>query len=308
MILLFGALADAEMAYVCLRLLHKDIDFLLVDTARFPNRVDLNYSIEKTVMNGTICYGSQYVDLTDVRSIYVRDIGSYEWFSHFNQNGEQIHPAYYESSNSLVSLAETLPVLVANRPTASSTNFSKPYQQMFIEKHGFNVPRTLVTTIPEEACNFYHECQGQVIYKSVSYQRSIVQRMQLAELERIELVRYCPVQFQEYVPGVDIRVHTVGERLFATEIISDVTDYRYVDDSSQRMMRPVNLPTDVEENCLRLAHELGLVFSGIDLRKTPEGEYYCFEVNTSPGFTFYQAKTGQPIGDAFVELLCQGLC
>ncbi len=307
MILLFGTMADAEMAYVCLCLLNKEINFLLIDTSRFPHKADLNYSIEKGVMDGTISYGSQCVRLSDIRSIYVRDVGSYEWFSHFNENGEQIDPAYYTSCSSLIALAETLPVLVANRQSASISNFSKPYQQLLIAKHGFKVPQTLVTTIPEEAYNFYHEYQGRVIYKSVSSQRSIVQQMKPTDLERIQQVRYCPVQFQEYVTGVDIRVHTVGNRIFATEIISDVTDYRYVDDSSQRTMRPVNLPTDVEERCLRLSHELGLVFSGIDLRKTPEGEYYCFEVNTSPGFTFYQTKTGQLIGDAFIELLCQGL-
>ena len=48
---------------------------------------------------------------------------------------------------------------------------------------------------------------------------------------------------------------------------------------------------------------LGLVLSGIDLRRTPAGDYYCFEVNPSPGFIFYERATGQPISEAVALLL-----
>ena len=164
-----------------------------------------------------------------------------------------------------------------------------------------------MTTIPDEAHRFYIECDGRVIYKSVSYQRSIVSRVSPADLQRLEQVHHCPTQFQEYVPGVDIRVHTVGKQIFATEIITDATDYRYAARTGAiREMQAVEISADLAERCLRLADGLGLVMSGIDLRRSPEGEYYCFEVNPSPGFTFYQRCTGQRIGDALADLLCQG--
>ena len=38
-----------------------------------------------------------------------------------------------------------------------------------------------------------------------------------------------------------------------------------------------------------------LLFAGIDLKQTPSGEFYCFEVNPSPGFLYYERHTGQPI-------------
>jgi glutathione synthase/RimK-type ligase-like ATP-grasp enzyme len=165
-----------------------------------------------------------------------------------------------------------------------------------------------VTTIPEEVDRFYDECRGRVIYKSVSSQRSIVRRMTGADCERREQVRRCPTQFQEYIPGVDIRVHTVGNRIFATEIATEATDYRYAGrEGAAREMRGLTLPDPVAEQCLRLAAGLELAMSGIDLRRSPEGEYFCFEVNPSPAFTFYQAHTGQRIGDALIDLLAQGL-
>jgi glutathione synthase/RimK-type ligase-like ATP-grasp enzyme len=71
-------------------------------------------------------------------------------------------------------------------------------------------------------------------------------------------------------------------------------------------MRAVELPPDLKVQCLRLARSLGLVWSGIDLRRTPDGAYYCFEVNTSPGFVFFENQTGQRIGDALADMLCAG--
>ena len=51
------------------------------------------------------------------------------------------------------------------------------------------------------------------------------------------------------------------------------------------------------------ARTLGLHFAGIDLRRAPDGRWFCFEVNPSPGFTYYEAHTGQPIADAVASYL-----
>ena len=48
-----------------------------------------------------------------------------------------------------------------------------------------------------------------------------------------------------------------------------------------------------------------LSVAGIDLRKTPEGEWVCFEVNTSPAFTYYEEATHQPIARAIARLLAE---
>jgi glutathione synthase/RimK-type ligase-like ATP-grasp enzyme len=48
---------------------------------------------------------------------------------------------------------------------------------------------------------------------------------------------------------------------------------------------------------------MGLLIAGIDLKEAPDGEYYCFEVNPSPGFAYYEQHTGQPISAALVEAL-----
>jgi glutathione synthase/RimK-type ligase-like ATP-grasp enzyme len=112
----------------------------------------------------------------------------------------------------------------ADLTTASS---SKLYQQLQLSAFGFLTPRTLVTTVPEQAATFYQSCRKRVVYKSVSGVRSIVRRLEDKDLPRLELVRNCPTQFQEVVDGVDIRVHVVGDDVFATELKSTASDYRY---------------------------------------------------------------------------------
>lgn len=63
------------------------------------------------------------------------------------------------------------------------------------------------------------------------------------------------------------------------------------------------MPPEVTLRCFDLAKRLGLPLAGIDLRRTPDGEWYCFEVNPSPGFTYYEWNTGQPIAAAVAGLL-----
>jgi hypothetical protein len=48
---------------------------------------------------------------------------------------------------------------------------------------------------------------------------------------------------------------------------------------------------------------MGLLVSGVDLRRTADECWCCFEVNPSPGFTYYEGHTGQPIAGAIAALL-----
>ena len=103
-----------------------------------------------------------------------------------------------------------------------------------------------------------------MIFKSMSGNRSIVRCLSDADLDRLEHIRSCPVQFQAFVPGTNVRVHTVGGQAFATEVQTDMTDYRYADRSGgESVLRATKLPDDVEA-CIALAADLGLPFAGVD--------------------------------------------
>jgi glutathione synthase/RimK-type ligase-like ATP-grasp enzyme len=308
MILVFGVLDDTETAFVCSRLLSQRLEFSLLDTRLPAREFGLTWTMENGRLEGSLRVGSRRADLRDTRAVYFRPRGGAPPTTAPEPGAASPHAIWMENSSTLVAFANVAPSLVVNRPAAAHSNGSKPYQQQLIARHGFRVPRTVVTSMPTEARRFYDECRGRVVYKSISAQRSIVRRVSAADLERLEQIRACPTQFQEYIPGVDVRVHTIGDRVFATEIMTEAMDYRYANrEGAGREMRAVDLPDEISERCLRLTRALGLVIGGVDLRRSPDGQYYCFEVNPSPGFTFYQAHTGQRIGDALVDLLSQGV-
>jgi glutathione synthase/RimK-type ligase-like ATP-grasp enzyme len=166
------------------------------------------------------------------------------------------------------------------------------------------VPETLITNDPE-LVRAFRARHGRVIYKSISGVRSIVQTLTDEDMTRIENIRWCPTQFQAFVEGTNVRVHTVGDRVFATAIKTEATDYRYAQRQSgdHAELRPVDLSDDLAEMCVKLSAGLGLAFAGIDLKITPENYVYCFEVNPSPAFSYYESQTGQPISQAVADYL-----
>jgi glutathione synthase/RimK-type ligase-like ATP-grasp enzyme len=185
-----------------------------------------------------------------------------------------------------------------------ASNNSKPYQLRLIHSFGFAVPETLVTTDPDVARAFW-EKHGEVIYKSISATRSRVSRLLPEHVERLSDVSSCPTQFQEYIPGIDHRVHVIGDEVFACQVLCEADDYRSPG-SHTIELQACQLPEEIEDRCWRLTAALQLSLAGIDLRRTPEGRWICFEVNTSPAFTYYEQGTRQPIADAIARHLANG--
>ena len=305
MILICGVLADAMTELMCARLDDLGYPYLFLDQAQFPGRYDLTWELGPDGVRGSIVSPQRTVDLDDLTGAYARYVsfkGGPER-PEFSEHEKQMADAEYQLS--LMQLLEVLPCTVVNRAGASVSNDSKIYQGFLAERFGLLTPRTLATTDPDAARAFYREQNGEVIYKSLSGVRSIVRRLTHEDLgERLERVRNCPTQFQERVEGVDIRVHTVGDRVFPTEIRSGANDYRYARrEGAEISLEEIEIPDAVAQSCVGLARALGLHLSGVDLRRTPDGRYYCFEVNPSPGFIFYESNTGQPISEAVAHLL-----
>lgn len=198
---------------------------------------------------------------------------------------------------------QVAPGRVVNRARAMGSNGSKPYQAQLIEPW-FDVPATLITNEPDEVLAFRDEYE-RVVYKSISGVRSIVQELTDDDLLRLPSLATCPAQFQQFVPGQDVRVHTFADgSVFATAVHSDATDYRYSDrEGAGAKLTAVRLEDEVAERCLGLAAALGLDFAGLDLRFAPDGSVFCFEVNPAPAYSYYEEGAGQPIARALARYL-----
>jgi glutathione synthase/RimK-type ligase-like ATP-grasp enzyme len=301
MILLIGHPTDEMVERAAQTLAEMGEEHLLVYTDQLPSSNRFSFSLPDLTGEIQLVDGSK-IDLREIKSIYHRvGFSDYEMDADFSAAERQF--VNNECNLSLNAYLNNVPCLVVNRPVAAGSNASKPYQIQLIQQYGFEVPQTLVTSLPESAREFFESLDGRVIYKSVSFNRSIVQRMHPDDLDRLDLVRTCPVQFQEAVEGTDIRVHVVGDEVFASAIEATESDYRYDKGSA---IEPTDLPEEIADRCRALNRGLGFAMSGIDLRVTPDERYYCFEVNPSPAFTWYENRTEQPIARALCELLVKG--
>ena len=297
MILVIGSLGESMISRVCDELERRQVKFTHVDNADLPGTVRVTYSPGRKA-EFRWSDGSR-LDVMRCRSVYHR-MGFSSFESYQGYSDEETRFVGNECALAIQGILNQHPGVVVNPPRASGSNASKPYQASLFGPLGFRVPRTLVTNRPEAALAFYEEMDGQVIYKSTSYVRSIVKRMEPEDLERLDTLANCPLQIQEAIEGFDVRVHVVGEQIFASRIAAEGSDYRY---DKQAEVEAWDLPSHLVQPCLDMARHLDFHLTGIDLRITPEGEAVCFEANPSPAFTWYEGRTGQPITSALCDLL-----
>ena len=300
MILLWGLPGDDPFDAVTRELAGLGAETTILDQRRaLEQRLELDIGDR---LGGAAWLGDHRIALDDVTAVYSR-VYSARQIKHIATAGPDAIARVEQVESALWAWTEETTARVINRPGAMSSNGSKPFQAARIAACGFRTPETLITTDPRAARAFWDQ-HGEVIYKSVSGVRSVVSRLGPAHRERLADVVWCPTQFQAWVPGCDHRVHVVGAQVFAVEVISDADDYRYAERQGTTCeLRPTRLPDDVAARAVATAAALELPVAGVDLRRTPDGEWYCFEVNPSPCFTYYERHTGQPIAAAVAALL-----
>ena len=305
MILLCGIPSESPISMVAQALGSIGAEYRILNQREAAHHA-ISWQVEAGEVDGMLRLKDETIGLTDIRAVYVRlmddrvlpELEGEPEGSPARRHSRAFHDALYR-------WLEIAPGRIVNRSDPQGTNGSKPYQAQLIARYGFSVPETLITNDPKMVLEF-EQRHGKLIYKSISGVRSIVQHLGEAAMDRLDHIGWCPVQFQALIPGVDIRVHVVGEDVHATQIVSDKLDYRYARrEGGVATLQATELPADVAERCVALTRGLGLAFAGIDLKLTPDGELFCFEVNPCPAFSFYQANTDQPIAESLARHLAE---
>jgi hypothetical protein len=306
-VLLWGVPSEPPMAMVAGQLAALGAEVLEVR----PGGIDQQATVTiGATLSGAIRVAGRPVELAGVTGVYVRPVEPElvpELAGLPATAPELAHARRVQDT--LTGFTEAAPASngcrVANRLSAMASNGSKPYQAQVIVRHGFSTPDTLISTDPQEALDFAAR-HNQVVYKSCSGIRSIVTAFDpVADAGRLPRLRWCPVQFQERVMGPDVRVHVVGEQVFAVIVDSAAVDYRYARSQvgADARLRAYQLDEDIAARCVALAAALDLPFAGIDLKLAADGRVICFEVNPSPGFSWYESATGLPIARAVARWL-----
>lgn len=302
MILLWGAPGDAPLDAVSQALRERGAHARLLDQ-RYAAQTRVSLAIANDgALAGSISDPQGDIVVSEIGAVYLRPIETTKALGVDDPSDPALIRAIATDA-ALIAWGDATTAAVVNRPAAMTPNNSKPHQLRLISELGFAVPDTLVTTDATAARSFRRSYED-VIYKSVSGVRSIVSRLGEIDDEALADIANCPTQFQQYVPGTDIRVHVVGDATFACEIRSSADDYRYATRTHASVaMAAIDLAPDVAASCVAMARAMNLHVAGIDFRRTPEGRLFCLEVNPSPGFTYYEAATSQPISAAVADLL-----
>jgi glutathione synthase/RimK-type ligase-like ATP-grasp enzyme len=299
MILLAGIPSEPPLARVAYELELLDVPVVLFNQ-REAGHGHVEFRLEPGGLHGELRLGDVTHRLEDFAAAYTRLMDDRILPELEGEVPDSpVRTACRELHDTLYRWLEITPARVVNRASAMGSNGSKAYQLQLLARAGFAVPETLVTNDPELVHEFLAE-HGRVVYKSVSGSRSIVQELTADDFGRLDDIRWCPVQFQAYVDGVDVRVHVIGERVFATRVSSGAIDYRYAGagGGEHARLEAIELNDDVAERCVEFTRSLGLRFSGLDLRFPAEGDVVCFEANPCPAYAYYEGHTGQPIAAA----------
>jgi len=304
MILLWGVPGDGPFDAVSRELTRLRADVRVLDQ-RDASRCDVSLRVAGRHLVGTVVGPgtNDRLPLEDIRAAYLRPVETERALPASQTPGSAEHVRAEAVDRALITWSDLATGLVVNRPARMAANNSKPFQLRQIAANGFDVPETLVTTDPQAVHGFLRRHE-RVIYKSISGVRSIVSVLGAAGRERLDAVAHAPTQFQEHIPGVDVRVHVVGDETFATEARTSADDYRYASRGGHALtLAAVSISESLADRCRRMAADMGLLVAGIDLRHTPDDRWVCFEVNPSPAFVFYEEATGQPIANAIARAL-----
>ena len=292
-LLVIGFSGDHTTQHVLRHLVGHEHDFLELFEFYETGTVDLELGSDRLVVRGN---GNSW-NLADYRCIYQRLLppGQSDKFA----SASRIHQARFRALDLAIASS---PARVVNALYAGWENNFKPLQTYLLAEAGFRVPASMSTSIVQDYEAFTQPRSA--IYKSNSGERSIVEVVS-ASTERAGSLHECPVFFQELIPGLDVRVHSVGERSFGVAIESDVTDYRYAQrHGSAARFRPYpDIPDEVSRLCVEYAKSRGVYIAGFDFKLTPDGGWYCLEMNPSPGFDVYDRILGGEIGTALVHSL-----
>jgi len=298
-VLIVGGPDDLHAATVARGLAARGVPAEHLDFADFPARAELTW--DPLARRGALERpGRPPVALERLRSVYWRTATRTRAAHGLQRDAHAF--AEDESRRALECMLRSLACPVINSPAAVAAHRLKPLQTTQVAALGVPTPATLITSSPAALRAFVAAQTSGVIVKPVgggAYVRKLVP----SDLERDASIRACPMQYQAYIPGEDLRVYVIGERVFAARVIT--ADPSRVDFRTDPTHHSVafTLGRDGEQRCLQIARTLGLAFTGIDLRHTSANELVFLEANPSPMFLRFAADTGHPLAQALIDLL-----
>lgn len=303
MIVIIGSYDDHRAAAVIGKLAERNAPFALFDTQDYPYHSRLSIDIDQP--------GGGYlktpnldkkIPLSEIRSVYYCNNNHFRMLE--EDPPEIQHVVYNNVDSAAWSFFRSLDCLFVNPIEPANLHHYKGFLLKEFRQHGIRVPNTLTTNDPDVILDFYERNQCQVVCKP-PWGQAFTTKLTTEHLKPENLAKLAnsPVMLQEFISGQDYRAYVLKDQIFGVEIQSRTVDLN-LDDAARRV--PVEFPPEVASQCFKVAEVSGLVFTAIDMRRTPQGEFVFFEANSSPDFTTDEAWTGYPLSSTLVDVLSAG--
>ena len=272
---------------------------IIFDTRTIATSVSLSWYPH--LQEGELCINDEVIPLTQILAGY--------WFSytsvvsdypeHISYARQQLVGAEYTG---LLNILFRYPgIHWINPADAIILHQCKGIQLYHAQQAGLTIAQTLITNHPATASDFL-KSPSAIIAKPVqggAYTRLLSPAMKHEHYLQSRLSR-CPVTFQQFIAGTNIRSYIVGEHIVSAELRSKAIDFRLDADTQ---LLPHRLPSALHRKTLRLARQLCLSWAAIDWRLTPEGNYIFLEINPAPHFVRFEDEAGIPISALLAGLL-----
>ena len=201
-ILIVGYGADRTIIYFIKQLTDFKLKFDVLDVSDYVQRGIIWEEYEKNFE--VIRIGNHIFPLNEYLGVYIRC---------YNIHHQKLLPIDMRKNveyklNHLNEIFRCLPIPVINKPRTGMSNSSKPYQTLLLNKCGFKLPQTYSTNSKSGILKEIKK--HKLIFKSNSSIRSIVTLMESKYSKSLDTLKNCPVLFQEYIEGNDVRIHSVG--------------------------------------------------------------------------------------------------
>lgn len=230
-------------------------------------------------------------------------------------------------------VARSLPALIPHvnwisDPEATRMACRKPVQLGVAKQAGLKIPQTYIGNSPEGVKKFIDRLgKKKMIMKPVGTSfvdmskddngipsKVIFTKIVDPELvlENIDMVKNCPVIFQEAVQKeFDLRITVVDEDVFCAKItLEGCPDPRNIDwrnHSGTRIYQRHDLPNYIAAQCAKFTHAMGLRFGCIDMAYSIEEGYTFFEINPQGQWLPSEIQLGYPISTSLLKSLTREL-
>jgi glutathione synthase/RimK-type ligase-like ATP-grasp enzyme len=315
-ILLITNKTDITTDFIVKKLTDKKVPFYRLNTEEIGHSVQISFDI---LAHDFILYDKRLnikVDLLKFNSIYFRR-------PEIELDSASLTPAEANFIKSeLLFTLEGLYSILSNAFWLNTVYSirkaeNKIYQLLLANKIGLNIPQSLITNNSQNAFDFYESSNAACIIKPIksglveSDKEEGVIFTSKIELTNTNITRIesCPIYLQELIEKKgDIRITVVGNKIFAAFIHSQDLSEAHVDwrrASTPLKHLPIDLPSNITNQCFELCRKLSLNFAAIDFILDKDNNYIFLEINPNGQWAWIEKQLNYPISEQITNLLIE---